>query len=391
MGDTRGIRARAAAVVVMVAAGLLTVMGSPVEAAVVPCTQTFYGYGDGSSTGDFGRIARGGVNVPEHSWAEPYAPITDVDVRVVISRLDPAYDYASFEARLSNDFGETRLLDVRGVDVDVVDLELDDAAQPRPPGVFSGRWAPDGFLGAFDDRPGTGTWVLEVASPSQYSNDRGSFRVESISVTITSTGCDSDGDGVVERRDNCVSVPNPDQRDTDGDGAGDACDPDDDDDGVADASDNCPTVANPDQANWDGDSGGNACDSTPGTAPVPPAPTPTPTTTTPGTTTTGTSATGCTSSCSYARTVGLRHRARRHRLQGSVESVADGCRLAVPVTIWRLRKGADRKLVVVTTRSTGSFRTRAPRSPGRYYATVGSAEEPLCGTDRSRTIRIRRR
>ena len=73
---------------------------------------------------------------------------------------------------------------------------------------------------------------------------------------------DSDGDGVADERDNCPNVRNPDQRDSDGDGQGDACDAftDRDGDGIADDSDNCPTVSNPDQRDTDGDGRGDVCD-----------------------------------------------------------------------------------------------------------------------------------
>jgi len=129
----------------------------------------------------------------------------------------------------------------------------------------------------------------------------------------------SDDDGVADCIDNCVLVSNPDQANSDGDLAGDACDgcpydadkyepgvcgcglpdvdsdgdgtpdchdgcpndyfktdpgvcgcgvedADNDGDGVMDCVDNCPDTANPDQADSDGDGVGDAC-----SAPVGPA------------------------------------------------------------------------------------------------------------------------
>nr|WP_308645203.1 hypothetical protein [Nocardioides cavernae] len=159
---------------------------------------------------------------------------------------------------------------------------------------------------------------------------------------------------------------------------------------MANAGDNCPSYANTDQLDWDADGRGNACDDTPGTAPAPPVspqppqpqqPPPSAQPPTPG----------CTASCVYPRTVGLRLKEKKRRLTGAVTSTSNQCTSQVPVTLWQQRAKADLRLVVTTTRRNGTFRTSAPRRAGRYYVTVGSAAEPLCGADRSRTVRVKRR
>lgn len=122
---------------------------------------------------------------------------------------------------------------------------------------------------------------------------------------------DQDHDGVLDSFDNCPSVHNPGQKDSDGDGRGDACGkdsggvrsdgastdlgrdsagrtdgqgkqdlgpkpdskvpvgPDTDKDGVVDALDNCPTTANSNQADYNKDGKGDACTQQDGTVSYP--------------------------------------------------------------------------------------------------------------------------
>ena len=99
-----------------------------------------------------------------------------------------------------------------------------------------------------------GTLSLEVASgvaPGQYSitlaenmgvagpffsaqtfqqYPPGSIDLGSATVSLDVNAFDPDGDGVAEKQDNCREVANPDQRDTDADGIGNACDADLDND-----------------------------------------------------------------------------------------------------------------------------------------------------------------
>jgi len=123
---------------------------------------------------------------------------------------------------------------------------------------------------------------LDESLTEQFPDDSLSNNTVTLSYeAVGGVDSDSDGDGALNQVDNCPSVENPDQLDSDNDGFGDACDfdldnnflPDDleivadldpvdrDLDGIANNVDNCPDVVNNDQKDTDFDGQGNACDS----------------------------------------------------------------------------------------------------------------------------------
>ncbi len=100
--------------------------------------------------------------------------------------------------------------------------------------------------GAFEVALPPGLWAVTLSRPG-YVQGSLSLDVKAggvvepvVTLARATPPTDIDGDGVIDLSDTCATVANVDQRDTDGDGEGDACDGDDDGDGIPDEDDPAP-------------------------------------------------------------------------------------------------------------------------------------------------------
>lgn len=132
--------------------------------------------------------------------------------------------------------------------------EVGGCPAPPPPLVDTDG---DGVFDPYDN-------CVTLANATQANAD---FDAQGDACDATTNTTDTDRDGVPDDGDNCPMAANPTQQDGDHDGLGDACDavmdPDTDRDLVIDARDNCPMIANADQLDTDADLTGDVCDPTP--------------------------------------------------------------------------------------------------------------------------------
>ena len=112
--------------------------------------------------------------------------------------------------------------------------------------------------------PGSATIDAGVEDEGMMFDYAGNTRIENALVDIGALEYDPsitdfDGDTFLDGSDNCISVSNPLQIDSDSDGAGNVCDSDDDNDGVSDTSDAFP-LDNTESVDSDDDGMGNNAD-----------------------------------------------------------------------------------------------------------------------------------
>ncbi len=215
------------------------------------------------------------------SVSQEQTPFVDARVAVLVASIDTG-DGNGEQVYAEPSIDGDRVRVMAPVQPALTQLVIDKAESFLVPGEFIGDRT---FKVRFDSSPskllinvfgnnGGGEGVMEFGVAPQlahflyadYMSPQTLGHAVTVRVVSRNPGPDDvDGDGIEDTVDNCPTVANPGQENTDGapDG-GDACDDDDDNDNWQDDYDNCPLDANPDQADADGDGIGDACDLPPG-------------------------------------------------------------------------------------------------------------------------------
>ena len=167
--------------------------------------------------------------------------LTDAEYRVVLHDVDEDTDLELLDKQITN---QATWQSIAAVEIDPAGLTIGDDYEIR-------------VITEFDA-------LARVLVGGTFDYDNVLLRANKADTVPT----DTDSDGVFDDTDNCVTTPNTDQADADGDGIGDACDstpggPDTDNDTIPDATDNCDATINTGQSDKDKDGIGDVCDSTP--------------------------------------------------------------------------------------------------------------------------------